>query len=175
MRLYLIRHGDALGPEVDPARPLSQRGRNEAERLGAYLGSLSLELSEIWHSNRRVSGAAFGTPRAFPKRLPGGDPSGDRRTLRRPLYRWALAFFAGTLGLPGIGPRRGIPMDDDHLRNDLLREGSDRKVGKKVVRLARWTRTEVDLKTGLPFFRAGSLLPGHCPERISTSCPQRKR
>lgn len=52
MRLYLIRHGDALGPEIDPARPLSQRGRNDAERLGAYLGSLSLELSEIWHSTK---------------------------------------------------------------------------------------------------------------------------
>lgn len=52
MRLYLIRHGDALGPEVDPARPLSQRGRDEAEKLGAYLGSLSLQVSEIWHSTK---------------------------------------------------------------------------------------------------------------------------
>ena len=52
MRLYLIRHGDALGPEVDPARPLSRRGRDEAERLGAYLGSLSLQISEIWHSTK---------------------------------------------------------------------------------------------------------------------------
>ena len=52
MRLYLIRHGEALGPEADPARPLSRSGRDEAERLGAYLGSLSLKISGIWHSTK---------------------------------------------------------------------------------------------------------------------------
>ncbi len=52
MRLYLIRHGVAVGSEVDPARPLSQLGRDEAKKLGAHLGSLSLQISEIWHSTK---------------------------------------------------------------------------------------------------------------------------
>lgn len=52
MRLYLIRHGQALDPDVDPSRPLSEAGRNEALLLGAHLRGLSLEIPEVWHSGK---------------------------------------------------------------------------------------------------------------------------
>ena len=34
MHLLLVHHGDAVGPEVDPQRPLSERGRLTVERNG---------------------------------------------------------------------------------------------------------------------------------------------
>ncbi len=33
MRLYLVHHGDALSPDVDPRRPLSTPGHLASERL----------------------------------------------------------------------------------------------------------------------------------------------
>ena len=33
--LYLVHHGDAVGPDVDPRRPLSERGREHVARLAA--------------------------------------------------------------------------------------------------------------------------------------------
>jgi phosphohistidine phosphatase len=50
--IYLVHHGDAVGPEVDPMRPLSERGRaavllvaDEAARRGAKPAC-------IWHSGK---------------------------------------------------------------------------------------------------------------------------
>jgi phosphohistidine phosphatase len=52
MAIYLVHHGDAVGPEVDPLRPLSDHGRagvllvaNEAARRG-------VKPECIWHSGK---------------------------------------------------------------------------------------------------------------------------
>jgi len=37
MTLYLTRHCDAVHPMEDPARPLSEQGRDQARRLAAFL------------------------------------------------------------------------------------------------------------------------------------------
>ncbi len=37
MLLHLIRHGDALPSDEDPARPLSPRGREDVRRLAVFL------------------------------------------------------------------------------------------------------------------------------------------
>jgi phosphohistidine phosphatase len=36
--IYLMRHADAVSDEVDPVRPLSQRGRDQVARVCAVLG-----------------------------------------------------------------------------------------------------------------------------------------
>lgn len=47
MELYLLRHADAGDPqkwsEPDAARPLSRKGRRQAERLGAFLASVGFK------------------------------------------------------------------------------------------------------------------------------------
>jgi phosphohistidine phosphatase len=36
--IYLMRHADAVSDEVDPVRPLSQKGRDQVARVCAFLG-----------------------------------------------------------------------------------------------------------------------------------------
>ena len=51
MRLYVIRHAHAVDATVDPARPLSDRGRNQVCTLAAFLKlNSALATGEIWHS-----------------------------------------------------------------------------------------------------------------------------
>ena len=52
MLLYLVHHGDALGPEVDPRRPLSAAGKAEVERLAAEAAALGAKPDVVWHSGK---------------------------------------------------------------------------------------------------------------------------
>lgn len=52
MRLYIVRHGQALDPSVDSTRPLSPEGRREASDLAAYLRKKVISVSEIWQSEK---------------------------------------------------------------------------------------------------------------------------
>ncbi|OGX09082.1 MAG: phosphohistidine phosphatase SixA [Omnitrophica WOR_2 bacterium GWA2_47_8] len=52
MKLYLIRHGDAVSDSVDPKRPLSEEGRSAVTRLGQELKSKGVRVSRIYHSQK---------------------------------------------------------------------------------------------------------------------------
>ncbi len=52
MHLYLVQHADALAEDIDPARPLSERGRADAERVTALLSGRLPTLSRILHSGK---------------------------------------------------------------------------------------------------------------------------
>jgi phosphohistidine phosphatase len=52
MLLYLVHHGDALGPEVDPRRPLSTDGRRAVERLAADAAARGARPDVVWHSGK---------------------------------------------------------------------------------------------------------------------------
>jgi phosphohistidine phosphatase len=52
MRVYLVQHAEAEPEERDPRRPLSEKGRRDAERVAKFLGSLGLEVSAIFHSGK---------------------------------------------------------------------------------------------------------------------------
>ena len=52
MRLYLVHHGDAVGPDVDPSRPLSDRGRRACERLAVDAAARGAKPSAVWHSGK---------------------------------------------------------------------------------------------------------------------------
>ncbi|MEJ2212438.1 MAG: phosphohistidine phosphatase SixA, partial [Anaerolineae bacterium] len=52
MNAYLVQHAEAKDKEVDPDRPLSERGRREAERVAAVAGRLGLEIGQIRHSGK---------------------------------------------------------------------------------------------------------------------------
>ena len=52
MQLILVHHGDAVGSDVDPRRPLSAEGLEAVERLAADAASRGLKPAVIWHSGK---------------------------------------------------------------------------------------------------------------------------
>ncbi len=52
MRVFLVQHGEAT-PEVEnPARPLTDRGREEVRRVARHAAALGLRVAEILHSGK---------------------------------------------------------------------------------------------------------------------------
>jgi phosphohistidine phosphatase len=60
VRLVLVHHADAVGPDVDPQRPLSSRGRAQARQLVDRFAAERVRLAgmsawapaAIWHSGK---------------------------------------------------------------------------------------------------------------------------
>lgn len=52
MKIYLVRHGDAVSPEINPDCPLSPEGEELLEKLGAFFAGHGFPLSAILHSNK---------------------------------------------------------------------------------------------------------------------------
>ena len=47
MRLFLVRHGDAVSSDVDPERPLSEAGKAVVSKVGKHLKGLGIHVEEI--------------------------------------------------------------------------------------------------------------------------------
>jgi phosphohistidine phosphatase len=52
VRVCLVHHADAVGPDVDPLRPLSELGRTQADRLAARAHERGISPDVIWHSGK---------------------------------------------------------------------------------------------------------------------------
>jgi phosphohistidine phosphatase len=52
VRLVLVHHGEVVGPEVDPRRPLSPAGREAVERLAQFAAARGLKPAVVWHSGK---------------------------------------------------------------------------------------------------------------------------
>ena len=50
--LYLVHHGDAVGPDEDPRRPLSLIGRAEVARLAGLAALRGAKPAVVWHSGK---------------------------------------------------------------------------------------------------------------------------
>jgi len=50
--LYLVHHADAVGPHVDAQRPLSQLGREQADRLAERAAARGVKPAVIHHSGK---------------------------------------------------------------------------------------------------------------------------
>lgn len=50
--VYLVHHGDAVGPEVDPMRPLSEAGRAGVFLLADAAARRGVKPAVIWHSGK---------------------------------------------------------------------------------------------------------------------------
>ncbi len=53
MRLYLVQHGEATDKEIDPARPLSEKGKTDVSKIAKFLKEKKLNVESIWHSTKR--------------------------------------------------------------------------------------------------------------------------
>ena len=52
MRLYFVQHGEAVSEEVNPQRPLSDKGRLDVQKMGKFLSRTKLKVEPIWHSGK---------------------------------------------------------------------------------------------------------------------------
>lgn len=52
MHLYLVRHGEAMSEQEDPERPLSNRGREEVDRVSRAAAKKGMSASKILHSDK---------------------------------------------------------------------------------------------------------------------------
>jgi phosphohistidine phosphatase len=50
--VYLVHHGDAVGPDVDPMRPLSEAGQAAVQRAAADAARRGARPDVIWHSGK---------------------------------------------------------------------------------------------------------------------------
>ncbi len=50
--VYLVHHADAVSPDVDAQRPLSERGRMHAERLAGEAAARGVKPEVVWHSGK---------------------------------------------------------------------------------------------------------------------------
>ena len=52
MHLFLVHHGEAVGPEIDARRPLSSAGREAVGRLAAETAARGARPVVVWHSGK---------------------------------------------------------------------------------------------------------------------------
>lgn len=52
MKLYLVQHGEALPAEEDPARPLSETGRQDVRAIAELLEAAGVRVARVWHSGK---------------------------------------------------------------------------------------------------------------------------
>ena len=137
MLLHLLRHAHAGNPEAwdgpDAARPLSEKGRDQAERLGAYLAGLGFKPDAFITSPKL---RAVQTAEIVADHLGVGVTEDDR--------------LAGSLDLEAVealmadadGPERAVLVGHDPDFSDLLAELCD---GANVpMRKGTFARIECD-------------------------------
>lgn len=88
MQVYLVQHGEAKAEAEDPARPLTDRGREEVRWVARHAALISLPVAEILHSGklRAQQTAAIMAEHLWPSRgvrevdhmAPNDDPAAAR-------------------------------------------------------------------------------------------------
>jgi phosphohistidine phosphatase len=95
MKLYLVQHADALPESVDPTRPLSEQGRQDAQKMAGLAVRLGLEVTQIRHSGKtraEQTAAIFGQalkPAGGVTAMPGLGPKDDVQLVAKTLDREA--------------------------------------------------------------------------------------
>ena len=79
MRIYLVQHGEAKKKEEDPARPLTENGRAEVERVGRFLARIGITVDRILHSGKLRAAQTAELIAKYVKPVEGLDPLADPR------------------------------------------------------------------------------------------------
>lgn len=83
MTLHIVRHGDAVGPDIDPQRPLSRHGVDEITSVATALAARGVSVERVVHSGKvRAQQTAEIlaerlAPKTIPQHLPGLNPNDD--------------------------------------------------------------------------------------------------
>ena len=108
MQLTLVHHGDAVGPDVDPRRPLSLIGRADVDRLAGVAAARGVKPTAVWHSGKlraKQTAEAFWracnalAPLSAARDLQPGDPPAWMRDRLREEALGATAAPASTLSV----------------------------------------------------------------------------
>jgi phosphohistidine phosphatase len=93
VKLYLVRHGEAVDGAADPERPLTAQGRDDVARVGALLRQAGAEVHQIRHSGKRRAEETAALlaealrPAGGVAALPGLAPKDDVRAVAELLKR----------------------------------------------------------------------------------------
>jgi phosphohistidine phosphatase len=93
MELYLVQHGEAKSKAEDPQRPLTERGREEVQRVAAFTAKAGLKVNQIRHSSKRRAEetasilAEHLSPAEGVLAVPGLAPIDDVRPIAKALQR----------------------------------------------------------------------------------------
>jgi phosphohistidine phosphatase len=146
MELYLLRHAHAGDPAKwhgdDAARPLSEKGRGQAERLGAFLAARGLQPGTIVTSPRL---RALQTAQIVASAL-DLEPMVDDR-LGGPLRLAGLSAVVADSGAPGV-----VVVGHDPDFSDLAAQ----LIGASELRLRKGAIANFDVD--LPLTAAGATL-----------------
>jgi phosphohistidine phosphatase len=52
MKVYLVRHGEAVSSQSDPKRPLSKQGLADIRKVASFIRHLEISVGHIWHSGK---------------------------------------------------------------------------------------------------------------------------
>lgn len=95
MRLFLVQHGDAVSKAADPDRPLSDGGRQDVERLAAFLAGRTIGAARVLHSGKTRARqtaeilASAVAPGVHIEAAPGLDPNDPTAPMAEAASRWA--------------------------------------------------------------------------------------
>lgn len=79
MKIYLVRHGDALSESTENGRPLSPHGREQVEKVGACLARMNIEVESIECSTKL---RAYETAQILARHLGSTDKVAERKGLK---------------------------------------------------------------------------------------------
>ncbi|MEO8259024.1 MAG: histidine phosphatase family protein [Acidobacteriota bacterium] len=126
MKLFLVHHADAVGPEVDSRRPLSALGERQATQAAAATAARGARPAVVWHSGKlraRQTAQAFWRAcnalaefKATADLQPDDPPSRIRDRLRGETHDVLLAghfhhlprLLSLLLGTPATFPQHGV-------------------------------------------------------------------
>ena len=52
MNIYLIQHGEAMSEELNPERPLTEKGKSDVSKTAAFMKKAGVKIDEIWQSTK---------------------------------------------------------------------------------------------------------------------------
>jgi len=52
MKVYLVRHGQAVSSQIDPEKPLSEQGFADVRKVASFIKHLEISVEHIWHSGK---------------------------------------------------------------------------------------------------------------------------
>jgi phosphohistidine phosphatase len=94
MKLYLVQHGEACAKDVDPARPLTEQGKADVNRLAVFLRKSGVRAERVIHSGKlraeqttqRLSNAV--APGVTPETSDMLEPNDDVGAFSRHIREW---------------------------------------------------------------------------------------
>lgn len=90
MKLYLVQHADAVAKQQDPARPLSEKGRADTQRMASFLAQSGVRMERVFHSGkaRAVETAAILYPEVDAEAMEGIAPNDATDKLMQAVQKW---------------------------------------------------------------------------------------